>query len=192
MCLDPKVSLHNSCDPAVCYGAILHSLTVHKLERHLHCNHCAYVDENVEPQCILRVEPQDNVQTSILASLQEALISDFRCNHCGLMGARQHTVFGDLPLFLVVHVNKPGVAACRSAEHDLRLSGTNLHRFAAVHHTGETTTSGHYTATVATQASAFHCDDPNVTEQPHLFRYNIKKALDQASVNSPKLGLPLS
>ena len=24
-------------------------------------------------------------------------------------------------------------------------------------------------ATVATQAIAFHCDDPSVTEQPHLF-----------------------
>ena len=68
-----------------------------------------------------------------------------------------------------MHINKLGVAACLSAERDLRLSGTDLHRFAAVHHTGETTTSGHYTATVATQASAFHCDDLNVTEQPHLF-----------------------
>ena len=140
----------------MCYGTLLQNLTVHKLERHLQCNHCAYVDEKVQPQCILRVEPQVNVQTSIPASLQEALASDFRCDNCGLLGARQQTVLSDLPQFLVAHVNKPGVAACLSAERDLRLSGTDLHRFAAVHHTGETTTSGHYTATVATQASAFH------------------------------------
>ena len=176
MCLDPKSPLHNSCDHTVCYGALLQSLTVHKLERHLQCNHCAYVSEKVQPQCILRVEPQVNVQTSILASLQEAPVSDFRCENCGLMGARQQTVLGDLPPFLVVHINKPGVAACLSAERDLRLSGRNLHRVAAVHHTGETTTSGHYTATVATQASAFHCDDPNVTEQLHLFTDAWSKA----------------
>ena len=40
MCLDPKSPLHNSCDHIVCYGALLQSLTVHKLERHLQCNHC--------------------------------------------------------------------------------------------------------------------------------------------------------
>ena len=84
------------------------------------------------------------------------------------MRARQQTVLQDLPPFLIVHLNKPGVAPCLSAERDVRLSGTDFHRFAAVHHTGKTTTSGHYTATVATQASVFHCDDPCVTEQPHL------------------------
>ena len=124
MCLDPKSPLHNSCDHAVCYGALLQNLTVHKLERHLQCKHCVYVDEKVQPQCILRVEPQINIQTSILTSLQEASVSDFRCDNCGLMGARRQTVLADLPPFLVVHVNKPGVAACISAERDLRLSGT--------------------------------------------------------------------
>ena len=59
------------------------------------------------------------------------------------------------PPFLIVHVDKPGVVACLSAERDVRLSGRDLHRFAAVYHTGETTKTGHYTATVATQASAF-------------------------------------
>ena len=42
-----------------------------------------------------------------------------RCDNCGLMGVRQQTVLGDLPLLLVVHVNKPGLVACLSAEHDL-------------------------------------------------------------------------
>ena len=124
MCLDPKSPLHSSCDHAVCFGALLQNLTVHKLERHLQCKHCVYVNEKVQPQCILRVEPQINIQTSILTSLQEASVSDFRCDNCGLMGARQQTVLGDLPPIVVVHVNRPGVAACLSAERDLRLSGT--------------------------------------------------------------------
>ena len=168
MCLDPNSPLHNSCSHGMCYGALLHNLTLHKLELHLQCEHCPYVDEKVQPQCILRVEPHVGIQTSILTSLQDTPVSDFRCDNCGRMGARQQTVLQDLPPFLIVHLNKPGVAPCLSAERDVRLSGTDFHRFAAVHHTGETTTSGHYTATVATQASVFHCDDPCVTEQPHL------------------------
>ena len=168
MCLDPTSPLHNSCDHTVCYGALLQNLTAHNIERHLQCKHCAYVDEQVQKQCILRVDPQTNVQTSILASLQEVPISSFKCEHCGLMGARQQTILDNLPPVLVVHVNKPEVDACLPAEHHLRLSGTDLQRFAAVHHTGETTTNGHYTATVATQASVFHCDDSTVSEQAHL------------------------
>ena len=169
MCLDPNSTLHNSCGRGKCYGALLHNLTVHRLERHLQCEHCPYVDEKEQPQCIFRVEPQVGIQNSILTSLQETPISDFRCDTCGRRGARQQTVLQELPPFLIVHVNKPGVAPGPSAERDVRLSGTDLQRFACVHHTGATTTSGHYTATVATQASAFHCDDSCVTEQPHLF-----------------------
>ena len=51
----------------------------------------------------------------------------------------------------------------------MHLSGTELHRFAVVQHTGESTTSGHYTSTVSTQTSAFHCNDSTVTERPDLF-----------------------
>ena len=169
MCLDPDSTLHNSCGLGKCYGALLHKLTVHRLERHLKCDHCPYVDEKVQPQCILRVEPHVGIQDSILTSLQETPVSDFRCDTCGRMGARQQTVLQDLPAFLIVHLNKPGVAPGPSAERDVRLSGTDLQRVASVHHTGVTTTSGHYTATVATQASVFHCDDSIVTEHPHLF-----------------------
>ena len=136
MCLDPNSPLHNSCSHGMCYGALLHNLTAHKLERHLQCEHCPYADEKVQPQCILRVEPHVGIQTSILTSLQETPVSDFRCDNCGRMGARQQTVLQDLPPFLIVHINKPGVAPCLSAERDVRLSNTDFHRFAAVHHTG--------------------------------------------------------
>ena len=93
------------------------------------------MDEKVQPQCILRVEPYVGVQTSILTSLQETPVSDFRCDNCNRMGARQQTVLQDLPPFLIVHLNKPGVAPCLSAERDVRLSGTDFHRVVAVHHT---------------------------------------------------------
>ena len=115
MCLDPNSPLHNSCGHGMCYGALLHNLTVHKLERHLQCEHCPYVDEKVQPQCILRVEPHVGIQISILTSLQETPVSEFRCDHCGQKGARQQTVLQDLPPFLIVHLNKPGVAPCLSA-----------------------------------------------------------------------------
>ena len=48
ICWDPKSPLHTSCDHAVCDGALLQNLTVHKLERHLQCKHCAYVGEKVQ------------------------------------------------------------------------------------------------------------------------------------------------
>ena len=40
MCLDPDSPLHNSCGRDTCYGALLHKLTIHKIERHLKCEHC--------------------------------------------------------------------------------------------------------------------------------------------------------
>ena len=73
MCLGIKSPLHNSCDHSRCYGAILHNLTVHTLERHLQCEHCPSVDETVQRQCVFRVAPQVGVHTSILTSSQEML-----------------------------------------------------------------------------------------------------------------------
>ena len=102
-------------------------------------------------------------------SLQQATIPSFKCEACTRTGAQQQTVLGDLPPFLIVHINKPGPTAALSAENAIRLSGTDLQRIAVVHHTGETAKSGHYTATVGTQTSAFHCNDYTITPQPYLF-----------------------
>ena len=137
MCLDPSSALHCSCDQGKCYGALLHRLTAHKVKRRHQRDHCSYFDGKVQPQCILRVEPHVAIQTSIATSLQETPVSEFRCDRCGKKGAHQQTVLQELPPFLIVHLNKPGVAPCLSAERDVRLSGSDFHRFAAVHHTGK-------------------------------------------------------
>lgn len=112
----------------------------------------------------------------IHTSLQETLLPDFRCGNCGRIGARQQTVSQGLPTFLIVHANKPGVAACLSATRNVRLSGRDLHRFAAVHHTRGTTKFGHYTTTVATHTNAFHCHGHNLAEEQHLFTDALSKA----------------
>ena len=160
MCFDPNSVLHNSCARTACYGVLLQRLTSHQIDRHHHCNHCAYASEKLQSQCILRAESRVNAQNSILAPLHDTSIPDFRCQACGQIGALQQTTLGDLPPFLIVHVNKPGPVAGITAERTVHLSGTELHRFAVVHHTGESTTSGHYTSTVSTQTSAFHCTTP--------------------------------
>ena len=169
MWFDIESPLHRSCDHTTCYGVFFNSLLSHKIERHLQCTHCAYADVEEQAQCILRTEPQGNAQNSILTSLQEEAIPTFRCQSCGQLGARRQTTLGTLPAFLIVHINKSGPEATLAAESSVRLSGTDLNRFAVVHHMGQTTTSGHYTATVATQASAFYCDDSTVIEKPNLF-----------------------
>ena len=125
--------------------------------------------EEIQTQCSFRVEPQLNTETSICAALQESSIPGFHCGVCGRQGARQQTVFGDLPSFLVVHVNKQaGHGTGLPAESNVRISGTELRRFAAVHHAGRTPTSGHYTSTVAAGESAYHCDDLTIDARPDL------------------------
>ena len=168
MWLDVESPLHKSCDPTTCYGAFFQKLLVHKVERHLQCIHCANCSLEEQTQCIFRSEPQSNAQDSILNSLQEESINTFRCESCGQLGARVQTTLGALPHFLCVHINKPGPTAALTAESSVRLSGTDLNRFAVIHHWGQSTTSGHYTATVATQTSAFYCDDSIVIEKPNI------------------------
>ena len=53
------------------------------------------------------MQTQVDAQNSLFACLQESSIPTFRCEACGQFGARQQTTLGDLPPFLIVHVNKP-------------------------------------------------------------------------------------
>ena len=169
MCFDPAAPLHSSCVASECYGAVFRKLTSFSIERQLNCNHCAYAHRESQTQCFLRVEPHINTETSICLSLQEAAIAEFKCEACRGTGARQQIALGDLPPFLVVHVNKKaGTATSLPAESRVRISGTDLDRFAAVHHTGETPKNGHYTATVTTPGMAYYCDDSTAAPRPNL------------------------
>ena len=160
MCFDPCSALHTSCNADACYGRLFQKLTQFDMERQLDCKACSYTRSETQRQSVVRVEVEDTLQESISAALQEADIPDWRCEECGKIGARQQTALGDLPPFLIVHVNKfAGLATGVTAEATVRLSGTDLDRFAAVHHMGETPNSGHYTATVATKTMAYDCDD---------------------------------
>ena len=68
----------------------------------------------------------------------------------------------------MLHINKSGPCPSCPAENRLRVSGTDFLRFGVVHHSGPTCYSGHYTATVATQTSAYLCDDYGIEQQPDL------------------------
>jgi len=169
LCLDPESMLHSACGSGECYGALLHKLTSFQVQRNLLCNHCPYEGEQTHTQCFLRVTPAANTETSICQYLQEADVPGFTCESCGGTGARQQTALGDLPPFLVVHVNKQaGVATGISAEARVRVSGVDLERMAAVHHVGATADSGHYTATVTTSQMAYHCNDRVVNAKREL------------------------
>ena len=97
-------------------------------------------------------------------------MTSLKCEVCGGIGARQQTTLGDLPPSLVVHMNKKVGTATAGvpAEPQVRISGTNLDRFATVHLAGETPKHGHYTASVATSGGAYYCDDFIVAPRPHL------------------------
>ena len=152
MCLDPTSPMHISCGSGACYGALLRDLTLITITHNLHCNHCAYTHEDMQRQCFLRVEPHFNAETSISSSLQETAVPDWKCEACGKVGGRKQSALGNLPPFLLVHINKKaGFAADLASEARVRLSGKDLNRFAVMHHTGATPKGGHYTATVATQ-----------------------------------------
>ena len=135
--------MHLSCSSGACYGALLRDLTSFTIEHHSHCNHCAYAHEEAQRQCFLRVEPHVNAETSISLPLQESLLPDWKCEACGRIGGRKKSTLGDLPPFLLVHINKKaGVVTNLPSENSVRLSGKGMNRFAVVRHTGATPKSG--------------------------------------------------
>ena len=106
MCFDPAGPMHISCNSGECYGALLRNLTLFPIEHRLHCNHCAYTHEEMQSQCLLRVEPHVNAEASISLSLQERGLPDWKCDACGKVGGRKQSALGDLPPFLLAHINK--------------------------------------------------------------------------------------
>ena len=183
--------MHISCGSGACYGALLRDLTLFTITHNLHCNHCAYTHEDTQRQCFLHVEPHFNAETSISLSLQETALPDWKCEACGKVGGRKQSALGDLPPFLLVHINKKaGFAADLASEARVRLSGKDLNRFAVVHHTGATPNSGHYTATVATQEMAYYCDDSRIAAQPDLFTSAWQNAYLIFLQNSGRSGDP--
>ena len=87
------------------------------------------------------------------------------------MGGRKRATLGELPSFLLVHVNtQTGGATQLPAEPNVHVSGAELDRFAVVHHIGEAPMSGHYTATVTASGKlAYICDDCTITHQPGAY-----------------------
>ena len=115
------------------------------------------------------VEPRENTEASIAASLQAQDLPSFWCEACRQHGGYSQRTLGELPSFLVVLVNKtPGTENGIPSEPVARLPGEDFHRFTVVNHEGMTADSGHYTATVRQGDMAYQCDDPLVTAQPHL------------------------
>ena len=119
--------MHSSCTAADCYGALFRSLTSFELVRECICDSCAHSTLDSQEQCILRVEPDSNTETSILNSFNVAHVQDYRCESCGGRNARQHTRLGDLPRFLVVHMNKYAASDGPTTDVEMRLAGGTMH-----------------------------------------------------------------
>ena len=118
--------MHASCSSAECYGALFRRLTLQAVESRINCDHCQYVHEATQQQCIMRVEPLGNVESSICSSLQEQRAPEFECEACGRQGARSQRTLGEMPPVLVVHVNKEAGVCGIPSEAAVRLSGQGL------------------------------------------------------------------
>ena len=94
---------------------------------------------------------------------------DPHCEACGEEGARRQRRLGELPHFLVVHVNKEaGFHNGIPVENIVRISGEEFHRIAMVSHLGAKPDTGHYTATVCRGGMPFLCDDARVSARRDL------------------------
>ncbi len=169
MCFDQSAPMHSACEKGDCYAVLLQNMTSFEVVRELFCDHCAFSTQESQKQCVLHVEPHSDAETSISESLRVIHIDDFTCGTCGGKGARQQTRLCDLPPFLVVHINKYAANHGPPMDALVRISGTDMQRFAVTHHAGHTPYSGHYTATVTTQEGmTYYCDDSVTCIRPDL------------------------
>lgn len=167
MLFDPSSAVHADCSEDDCYGVVFSNLTRFDVERRLSCCHCAYRSVDRQPECVLRLQPFAHFGASLDAFLRESRVPGYRCDHCGEMGALQECALESLPPFLVVHASKTSAESAGIAvEPCVQYVDTDLVRFAAVHHSGLSPTSGHYTATVVSDDVAYHCDDYSVVLRP--------------------------
>ena len=169
MCLDGQGPMHSDCVPGDCYGELLRNITSFDLTRQALCDSCPYASQDSQRQCVLRVESDTSVEAAMHSSFGVRGMEDFACESCGARQARQQTLLGDLPHFLVVHVNKHAECSGPTTDANARVSGTELQRIAVLHHTGHSTESGHYTCTLSTQGGqTYHCNDETIEPKPGL------------------------
>jgi hypothetical protein len=168
MCLGCEGSMHSQCLAGDCYGELLRNITSFDLTRETICGRCEFANQEAKSQCVLHVEPNTSIESAMRASLAVFDIDDHKCEACLCKNTRQQTRLGDLPEFLVVHVNKHAHFMDQKTEANVRLSGKELRRVAVLHHTGGSTEAGHYTCTLTTEGGqTYHCNDDMVSAKPH-------------------------
>jgi hypothetical protein len=169
MCLDCQGPMHSGCLPGDCYGELLRNITSFDLTRDTICGGCQFASQETKSQCVLHVESDTGIESAMRASLAVCDIEDYTCESCFGNWTRQQTRLGDLPQFLVVHVNKHAQCIGPKTEAIVRLSGKELQRVAVLHHTGHSPESGHYTCTLTTEGGqTYHCNDETISSKLDL------------------------
>ena len=106
MCLDGEGLMHNNCQAGDCYGELLRNMTSFEQTVEVLCGCCPDASQHSQRQCVLHVEPDTEVDTSIQKALAVRDVDGFNCESCCAMKARQQTRLGKLPSVLVVHISK--------------------------------------------------------------------------------------
>ena len=176
-CMDSGAVMHASCDPDECYATLLRKLTSFRLTHTTRCANCTETTEEVQEQCILRLEPGcgcansaakrsiDDAQNSLTQRFGTAAL-DYTCSHCEANVAQQTTILGETPEVLIVHMKKYANRAGPTAQPTLIVNDTQMDRIAAIHLDGNAPDDGHYTATVTTcNGETYLCNDEIIRSQ---------------------------
>ena len=133
--MDPNHLLHSACDRRHCWARVLRGCAEFAAVDITWCNHCPNVSSIQNHDCILRVQPDVNVELAAQAMLSERDVSAYRCEECGGQGARQVKRIDVLPRLLLIHINKtPGQELLLGCPKQIRLYARDYIRVAAVHH----------------------------------------------------------
>ena len=159
-CMDPTHIMHNGCRQDTCYARWLRACSRLTLRLTTTCCSCEHVHVDVRDDIVLHVPAVNSVEESLQLFFAETNIETYTCAECGGCGAQQMTTLDTAPEALIVHVKKvPGQPQDVACSPRLRLNDFDYVRISAVHHHGNTPSSGHYTATVDTENSSYHCND---------------------------------